>query len=202
VKRIADFWAKFATRDRLEGEIRILENQNLPMLEVNAAYTESVADFPVLISPDNLEQRGYTLEGALALLEIKPLELSSEIWVEQVPWSRAAALSEVWCAQNNALEWQAEVSKELARILESNRDLLAYLAFGGETATGMMLVSSSGFCGLWAASDEVALALFNRGANDFGALEVTVFTERLELLQLAEFRALEQYRVWISAAAL
>jgi hypothetical protein len=202
VKRIADFWAKFAEVEQLEGEIRILGNKNLPMLEVNAAYTETMADFPVLLSPARLEPHGFILEREFTLLEVKPFELNPEIWIEQVPWSRGATLAAVWCAQNDALRWQTEVSQELARILETNRDLLAYLAFEGDTATGMMVVSSTGFCGLWAGSDEVAIAMFKRGANDFGSLEVTVPVNRLESLRLAEFCTLEQYRVWISAAAL
>ena len=206
MKHLADFWTKFARQERLEGNARILENKNLPMLEVNAAYTETVADFPVLLSPSCLEPHGFNLEGEFVVLSVKPKELDSEIWIEQVPWSRGATLAEVWCAQNDALEWRAEVSRELARSLEANPDLLSYLAFQGDNPLGMMVVSSTGLCGLWAAPNETAIALFNRGANDSGSFEVTVPAVRLETLGLTglpgDARALEQYRVWISATAL
>ena len=58
----------------------------------------------------------------------------------------------------------------------------------------MMIASSDGICGLWAGANDVARALFARGAQDFKRLEVIVPLERQsafpEAIETAQFEIL------------
>jgi len=50
----------------------------------------------------------------------------------------------------------------------------------------MMVISSDGGCGWWAGTDDVARALFARGASDLNRLEVTVPLERRSVFEGTE----------------
>ena len=155
------------------------------MLEVNALYSAArlaqPLEQPILLCSSQLEGsglEGYDLAGTLVALEFHDAPFTSSIWVEQVAWTQAPQLARVWCDLNDASDWLALVARELAHGLESHADLLAYLAYLGDDAVGMMVASSDGIGGLWAGADDAARALFARGANDLGRLEITVPLER------------------------
>ncbi len=175
-----------------------LENPALPMFEVNAVYGDSVLEQPISIRVSDLEPsqlndrllEGHELAGTLIALEFQPDEVLSSIWVEQVAWTQAPQLARVWCNFHGAGDWESFVSRELARNLERDEELLAYLAYQGDDSAGMMIASSDGICGLWAGANDVARALFGRGAHDLAKLEVTVSLERrhdFEALETARF---------------
>lgn len=196
---MSGFWARFARRVTQVGDVTLLENRFLPMLEVNAAYGNQLLEQPILICAAQLngsQLEGYDLAGTLLTLELLPASPDSSIWVEQVAWTQAPQLAHVWCDRNDASDWQALVARELARSLERDTGLLAYLAYQGEVATGMMIASSDGICGLWAGADDVARALFARSANDLSRLEVSVPLERRSAFQVGSETA--RFEVWLS----
>ena len=200
---MSGFWTRFARRSIQLGALTLLQNQALPMLEVNALYGDSALQQPILIRPnypetcqlEDCQLEGYDLAGTLVALEFLPDPPDPRLWVEQVAWTQAPRLAGVWCDHNNANDWQEFVTRELARSLESHPDLLAYLAYSGDNAMGMMIVSSDGICGLWAGMDDVALALFARGASDLGQLEVIVPIERRAAFASSAER--ERFLVWL-----
>jgi hypothetical protein len=193
--RLLEFWARFARFERRVGNAVILENPHLPMLEVNAAHTDEPLEHPILLSTDNLEPNGFTVEGELIVIEHPALPIT-EIWVEQVPWTRATALSIIWCEHNRALTWTGEVSNELARVMQVHPDMMAFLAFEADRATGMMVVSSDGFCGLSAGTNDAMRALISRGNADFAGFQIGLDESRLE--GFSEVVILERYRVWVN----
>jgi hypothetical protein len=211
VNRLRDFWRAFARHERVSAEASVLSNPWLPIFEVNAAYSEASPAHPIWIAQTATAPAGWRLERKFSLLHVPKQESALEsVWVEQVPWSRAAALAAVWCAVNGAEDWLSEVSKELARVLQTRRDLMAFLAFEGDTATGMMIVSSSsvassvssnGYCGLWAGSERARAALFVRGAQNFERFEITAQETQLERLRRPPVTELAQGYVWINPAA-
>ncbi len=156
------------------------------MLEVNALYGDSALEQPILIRPSRLDDsqlEGYDLVGTLIALEFKAVEITSSLWVEQVAWTQAAQLARVWCEHNDASDWQTFVARSLARSLQAHPDLLAYIAYQSKAEVSMMVISSGGCCGWWAGTDDVARALFARGASDLGQLEVTVPIERRSVFE-------------------
>ena len=187
---MSGFWARFAQRVKRVGDVTMLENRFLPMLEVNAAYGAEALEQPISIRITGSQLEGDDLAGTLIALEFKAVELTSSLWVEQVAWTQAPQLARIWCDQNAAGDWESFVSREFARSLERDTELLAYLAYRDDNAAGMMIASSDGICGLWAGANDVAQALFARGAHDFERLEVTVPLERrhdLEAMETARF---------------
>jgi hypothetical protein len=194
LERFTAFWVRLARDvERTDDAVR-LENAHLPMLEVNAVHALEPTNSTVLVLPEGQRPAGYRLEGELALF--KPQVTTDEtVWVEQVPWSRAEALACVWCESVGALAWRTEVSTEFARALQSQPDLLAFLALEGDTATGMMLASSDGFAGVTAGSDRALRALLARGAQDFERFTVSLEATRASTLDGVVLATLE---VWIS----
>ena len=175
-------------------DVTLLENKFLPMLEVNAAYGDLALEHPISICANQLEDsqlEGSDLAVTLVALGFEAVEITSSIWVEQVAWTQAPQLARVWCDQNDASDWQAFVAGELAHSLERDAGLLAYLAYQNDAATGMMIASSDGICGLWAGAIDVAQALFARGAHDLSRLKVIVACDRrsafLEAMETARF---------------
>ena len=148
------------------------------MLEVNAVYGDATLEHPISIRLESSDLEADNLAATLIALEVKAVAITSSIWVEQVAWTQAPQLARVWCDQNNAHDWQEFVARELARSLERDAGLLAYLAYLDDHAAGMMIASSDGICGLWAGTDDVARALFARGAHDLSTLKVTVACDR------------------------
>ncbi len=203
---LLNFWRTFARDERVTAGATALSNAFLPMLEVNATYADAPRAQPIWISAADSAPAGWRLEREFRLLHVPNQEVTLEsVWVEQVPWSRATALAAVWCATNRAESWLSEVSSELARVLQARRDLMAFLAFEGDTATGMMIVSSSaassGYCGLWAGSESAQAALFVRGAQNFERFEVTAEQTQLERPTKLFSTELAHGYVWINPAA-
>ena len=169
------------------------------MLEVNAAYSNQPINHPIVICPSDLgggHPEGFDLVGTLVALEVDITPVPIGIWVEQVAWTQAPHLAAVWCEQNSASDWLALTSGELARGLETHPDFVAYIAYEADAAVGMMIASSDGFCGLWAGADDVARALFARGANDLKRLAVNVPLERRRAFAINAETA--SFDIWLS----
>jgi hypothetical protein len=211
IQDLQAFWACFARNQRLE-EVEFLENSNLPILEANAGYPCSVADVVkleqeflnhgkpgILILPEdsNLELAASNAQflpySSLVVLEVKPT--ANGLIVEQVSWSQASTLAKVWCVQHSALEWQELVAKEIARAMQQNPNLTAYLAFENHQPTGMMIALEPGFSG-WLAGETRALqALTQRLSSDFEQAIVAVPLE--DFSRFPEAREIERLSVWL-----
>ena len=189
-----------------------LENLNLPILEVNAGYPNSSLDIAklekmfvmrgksgILVLPNdeklelaasNAQFQGYS---SLVVLEVK--SEANDLIVEQVSWSQASTLAKVWCSQHSALGWQDLVAKEIARAMQKNPNLLAYLAFENHQPMGMMIVAEPGFSAWLAGETEVLQALTHRLWSDFEQAAVAVPLDHASLLPKA--REIERLSVWL-----
>ncbi len=195
----------------LEGVI-FLENSNLPILEVNAGFSNSVSDVAKL--EREFATRGKS--GILILSEDSTIELAasnaqflpcsglvvlevqagkSDLIVEQVSWSQASTLARVWCLQNSALDWQELVAKEIARAMQENPKLTAYLAFEDHQPTGMMIALEPGFSGWLAGGTKALQALTQRLSSDFEHAIVTVPLEKSSSFPKA--REIGRLGVWL-----
>lgn len=173
------------------------------MLEVNAAYGDTpsaqLLEQPILVCSAKIggsQLEGYGLAGTLIALEVHATPFSAKIWIEQVAWTQAPRLATVWCEQNDASDWSDFTARELAHSLERHPDLLAYLAYLGDDAVGMMVASSDGICGWWAGADDVAFALFSRAAGDLGRVQICVPLERRRAF--LEARATAGFEIFIT----
>jgi hypothetical protein len=205
------FWACFARNQILENAV-LLESSNLPILEANAGYPTSVSDIAnleqafddrgksgILILPNdaNLELAAsnaqFLLYSSLVLFEPQPE--NSDLLVEQVAWTQASTLARVWCGQHQALDWQEFVAKELARAMQQNPSLTAYLAFEDHEPVGMMIALEPGFTG-WIAGETRALrALMHRLASDFEEAIAAVSLE--DFSRFSEAREVERLSIWL-----
>ncbi len=190
----------------------LLENSNLPILEVNSGYPLEVADIAkferrflergkpgILILPEDLDlelaasNAQFLPYSSLVVLEVKPTV--NDLVVEQVSWSQALSLARVWCLENAALDWQDLIAKEIACAMQQNPNLTAYLAFENHQPMGMMIALESGFAG-WLAGETRALqALTHRLASDFAHAIVVVPLEKSS--DFSEARELERLSVWV-----
>ncbi len=213
---LESFWSRFALeRHGVEGATA-LENRNLPFLEVNAGYPTRADQVPalegwfasrgrpgVLILPENTglevaaNNAGFEGFGALSLLQIVgDAGFEPQVWVEQVPWSLGRAVGEIVAVSRGANAWAELISTEVARVVQSNSDATAYLAYRGDQPVGAMLeAGGSGL--LWGATSAgAALALANRAALDAGGkLEINV--QGAELEDFAGGRLLGRFSVWV-----
>ena len=153
----------------------------------------------ILVLPDdsNLELAASNAQflpySSLVVLEVQS-EISDLI-VEQVSWSQAPTLAKVWCLQHSALEWQDFVAKEIARAMQQNAKLTAYLAFEDHQPTGMMIALEPGFTA-WLAGKETAMqALTHRLSSDFEQAIVAVPLENF--FGFREAREIERLSVWL-----
>jgi hypothetical protein len=189
-----------------------LENPNLPILEVNAGFPNSVSDIAkleqvflrrgksgILILPDdpNLKLAASNAQfvpySSLVLLEVQ--SEMSDLIVEQVSWTQASTLAKVWCLQHAALAWEEMVAREIVRAMQKFPILTAYLAFEDHEPTGMMLALETGFSG-WLAGEMKALqALTNRLSSDFEQAIVAVSLEQISFF--SEAREIERLSVWL-----
>ncbi|NJK43126.1 MAG: hypothetical protein HC933_01655 [Pleurocapsa sp. SU_196_0] len=64
--------------------------------------------------------------------------------------------------------------------MQHHPDLLAFLALEANRVTGMMIVSSTGFCGLSAGTNDAMRALVSRGNADFTEFVIALEHSRLE----------------------
>jgi hypothetical protein len=205
------FWACFAQNQMLE-EVNFLENSNLPILEVNAGFPNSSLEIVkleehfaahgrtgILVLPgdENLELAASNAQflpySSLVLLEVK-LE-ASDLVVEQVSWTQATMLARVWCWQHQALDWQELVAKEIARAMQQNPILTAYLAFEDHEPTGMMIALEPGFTAWLAGQTKALQALTHRLSSDFEQAIVAVPLEQISFFP--EAREIERLSVWL-----
>ena len=219
---LESFWSRFALERREIEGATALENRNLPFLEVNAAYPTRADQIPALeswfaargrpgalIFPDNTiieiaaNNAGLQGFGSFSLLEVVG-EPSSEpqVWVEQVPWSLGRAVGEIIAVSRGANAWAELISTEVARVMQANSDVTAYLAYYGDQPVGAMLeAGGSGL--LWGATSLGAsvgagLALANRAALDAGGI-LEINAQGAELEDFASARVLERYAVWVKS---
>jgi hypothetical protein len=139
------------------------------------------------------------------------LEVQSEandLIVEQVSWTQASTLARVWCSQHQALDWQDFVAQEIARAMQQNPNLTAYLAFDNHEPVGMMIALLAhkiapdglfalepGFAG-WVAGETKALqALTQRLESDFRHAVVAVSLEQISFFPKA--REIGRLSVWV-----
>jgi hypothetical protein len=195
---LESYWELFARHTFEADGLRLLQNPNLPILEVNAGYG---------VPLDLLEQHCSKLKRpcllvsdqptAKVLHHLKRLEwrsnASASVFIEQVPWTQASLLAQAWCEQHRARSWHDLVTLELGRVLQETPDLCAYVALDGNTPVGMALVMpNNGWwhngtakewfsvqpqgasCAWWAGERQVARALFARASSDFAGLEVVL----------------------------
>ncbi len=183
----------------------MLENRNLPFLEVNAAYPTSSHQIPaleawfaargrsgVLILPEDshleivVNNSGFESHSSLSVLEITgDAALEPQVWVEQVPWSLGRAVGEIIAVSKGANVWAELISTEVARVMQMNPSVTAYLAYHGDQPVGALLRigGSSYLSGVMNAGSKVnaARALANRAALDAGGkLELGVQNGDLE----------------------
>ena len=187
----------------------MLENPNLPILEVNAGYPLTVGDVlnlehhfsargkpGILVLPDDakLELAASNAQfqpfSSLMLLEVK--SEANEVIVEQVSWSQASALARVWCLQHNALDWQDWVAKEIARAVQQSLSLTAYLVFENHQVAGMMIAHETGFAAWLAGETRAIEALAHRLSIDF---EPGILAVPFEVFPHAKL--LDRYSIWL-----
>jgi hypothetical protein len=156
------YWRVFSSDLNEVSGALVLENRNLPILEVNAGYpTEpdqilKIKQFYVargrpacLILPvgSNLELEAsnaqFVPHAEFVVLACEP-ELEPN-WnqlptVEQVSWGAARTLAQTWCESVGARGWEVSVSSQLARVLPENPKMMAYTAFEADRVIGMGLV--------------------------------------------------------------
>ncbi len=196
------FWSLFATQTLEFGGLTLLQNPNLPLLEVNCAYGQLETSLKMLPDAWQPPRLWLSSETAQGLLQYKGLMLEwgtgypANMIIEQVAWTQAPVLARVWCQQHQALEWQDSVANEIARVMQQYPELCAYLAYEADAPTGMLLAMpktgwwhngtpkqwfSSQLQGAvsawWAGKNQIAKALFARAKADFGGLEVSVPTD-------------------------
>jgi hypothetical protein len=178
------YWLLFARQTFEFEDMRLLQNPNLPLLEVNAGYGTNVA---------LLEQNTQKIQRPCLLVSTSPpdhwqglhrlqllkwrVEVASSLHIEQVSWTRADWLAQAWCEQHKAKFWQALVALEIARAMQCTPTLCAYVALESEKPVGMALVAAqkmAATCGWWAGERRVAEALFARADTDFAGLQVAV----------------------------
>jgi hypothetical protein len=217
---LTSFWSRFALEQHTVGRASVLENRNLPFLEVNAGYPTSshhvlalgalfaVRGRPgVLILPEHsdleiaVNNAGFESHSSVRVLEIVgDSSLRPQVWVEQVSWSLGRAVGEVIAVSHSANAWAELISTEVARVMQANPSVTAYLAYHGDQPVGALLESggSSFFWGVTSAGSKVNAArdLANRAALDAGGkLEFGVRDGDLE--HFADSRILDTFFAWV-----
>ncbi len=204
---LKDYWALFATQVLETKDLTILQNLNLPMLEVNAGYGKDVLLLqtqaknlkrPALLVSSRTPEFGKILVQGV-ILEWQTQLVSSSVYIEQVPWTQANALAQSWCERHGAVAWHGLVSLEITRVMQKYPELCAYLALEHEQPIGMLLVMpkngwwhdgtpvqwfsnqpQGAVSAWWAGRPEVLEALFDRASTDFLGLEVSLPLEMVK----------------------
>ena len=199
----------------------VLENRQLPILEVNAGYPNASGQIleiqqkyaargrpACLILPEGsrleLEASNaqFVPHAGYTVLECEP-DLEPD-WknlptVEQVSWGAARSLAKTWCDSVAAKGWEVSVSSEIARIMPGNPNMLAYLALENDRVIGMGL-SLEG-AGHWLVGDPRSkIAIAKRAAFDIGApMQFSVPLEYLS--KFSTMRQLERFVIWTEASS-
>ena len=223
LKTLITYWTAFSSQAKTVGNgVCLFENRELPFLEANAGYPFTLQDIPVisvwfeaqgrpgvLILPEGAElglqasNAGFTPYSSTNLLLLQAdADLEPSVWVEQVPWSLAQAVGNVIAAAKGANAWAELISTEVARTMQSNPNLIAYLAFHTDQPVGALLaLNDTAF--IWGvtrtgANLGAAPALANRAALETGTLTLTADDHELEMFKQAH--VLEQFVAWVREA--
>jgi hypothetical protein len=214
------YWQAFSSDQSEVAGALLLENRQLPILEVNAGYPNASGQIleikqkyvargrpACLILPEasSLELEAsnaqFVPHAGFAVLECEP-ELEPD-WnllpmIEQVSWGAARSLAKTWCDSVGAKGWEAIISNEIARIMPNNPNMLAYVALENDSVIGMGLALEGSVH--WLAGETPAKsAIVRRTAFDTG----TVLQFSVPLEQLSDFstmRQLERYVIWTEAS--
>jgi hypothetical protein len=210
------YWRAFSSNLIEFSGAMVLENRQVPILEVNAGYPTASGQIleikqfyatrgrpACLILP---EGSGLELEASnaqfvphvgFAVLECEP-DLEPD-WknmpsIEQVSWGAARSLAKTWCDQVGARGWEVSVSSELARIMPGNPNILAYVTLENDRVIGMGLSLEGGIH--WLVGDpRSTIAIAKRAAFDIGAqMQFSVPLEHLS--DFAAVRQLERFVIW------
>jgi hypothetical protein len=214
------YWQAFSSElSEIAGAL-LLENRQVPILEVNAGYpnmpgqTLEIKRFyaargrpACLVLPEgsSLEletsNEQFLPHARFAVLECKPdLELD---WnhlpvVEQVSWGAARSLAQTWCDQVGTRGWEVSVSSEITRVMPNNPNMLAYLALEKDRVIGMGLALEGAVHWL-AGETHSKTAIIKRAAFDTGT--VVQFSMPLEhLSEFATMRLCHRYVIWTEAS--
>lgn len=213
----------FSSQNNTVGDdMIILQNRDFPFLEANAGYPFGRQDIPMMnawfeaqgrpgvlilsegsdlgLQASNAGFRPYSSANLLLLQAEANLE--PPVWVEQVPWSLARAVGEVIAAAKGANVWAELISTSVARAMQSNPNLTAYLAFHADQPMGALLaLNNTAF--LWGvtrtgANVDAAPALANRAALETGTITLSAQDHELEMFPQA--RVLERVVAWVREA--
>jgi hypothetical protein len=179
------YWGLFAHKTVEAGGSRLLQNHNLPILEVNAGYgvrLDLLDQFCALNQRPCIQVSDQPLASVLHhLTRLKWLSSAVDsVYIEQVPWTQANLLAQAWCNHHCAQMWYELVTLEIVRAMQTTPSLCAYVALEGNTPVGMALVMPTlaqprvASCAWWAGERRIAQALFARACLDFSGLEVVV----------------------------
>ncbi len=139
IRQYAWAWSALATeRFDLNGGLA-LHNPDLPVLQSNAIFDFGVSDLSA--ARTWLEARvGFVTVYSSAdhLREIQPQKLEPGFYTEQVNWTQARALAQVWCEVHDS-SWESFVPRALTRAMQNEASLTAFLAFDLSQPVGMLL---------------------------------------------------------------
>jgi hypothetical protein len=214
------YWQAFSSdHDKVDGAM-LLENRQLPILEVNAGYPNAPRQIleikrfyaarglpACLILPEgsSLELEAsnaqFVPHAGFAVFECEP-DLEPD-WtgmkiIEQVGWGAARSLAQTWCDLVGARGWEVSISSEIARIMPNNPNLLAYLALEKDLVIGMGLVLEGAIYWL-AGGTQAKTAIIKRAAFDTGTVvQFSVLFEQLSAFPT--MRQLKRYVIWTEAS--
>jgi hypothetical protein len=210
------YWQAFSSNPIEVSGATVLENRQLPILEVNAGYPNAPGQIleikhsfaargrpACLILPEgsSLELEASNAQFVphigFAVLECKP-ELEPD-WtdmnmIEQVSWGAARSLAKTWCDSVGARGWEVSTSSEIARIMPNTPDIIAYVALENDRVNGMGLALEGAIHWL-VGETQAKTAILKRAAFD----TVTSLQFSVPLKQLPDFstiRQLERYAIW------
>jgi hypothetical protein len=210
------YWQAFSSDQFEVAGAVVLENRHLPILEVNAGYPNAPGQIleikwfyaargrpACLILPEgsNLELEAsnaqFVPHAGIAVLEceskLEP-DWTKMTLVEQVSWGTARSLAKTWCDQVGARAWEVNVSSEIARLMPSNPNILAFLALEQDQVIGMGFALEGAVH--WLAGEMRAKsAIIKRVAFDAGIpVQFSVALEQIPAFPL--MRELERYKIW------
>jgi hypothetical protein len=210
------YWRAFSSNLMEVSGAMVLENRQLPILEVNAGYPNASGQIleikqryatrgrpACLILPEgsNMELEASNVQfvpyAGFAVFDYE-LDLEPD-WnlfpvVEQVSWGAARSLAKTWCDSVGARGWEVSISSEIARIMPNAPNMLAYVALENDHVIGMGLALEGAVHWL-AGETQAKTAILNRAAFDTGtAMQFSVPLEHLS--DFSTIRQLERYVIW------
>lgn len=210
------YWQAFSSHHgQILGAV-VLENRHLPLFELNAGYPNAPGQIleikrfyaargrpACLILPEGsmleLEASNaqFVPHAGFAVLECEPEpepDWTKMPLVEQVSWGAARSLAKTWCDQVGAQAWEISVSSEIARLMPSSSNILAYLALEQDQVIGMGFALEGAVH--WLAGETRAkTAIITRVAFYSGIpIQYSVTLEQIPAFPL--MRELERYKIW------